>query len=124
MNVLHDPDTGDRLIERDGIIVARIPRIVEDKWPGITCQMASAAPLAITMSVDQGSAEVQQSRDGDLCWLALKPTERSLHQTAISLIFDDPVLADDIAELIQKGVRRMTEKELLAGLQDLIPQPS
>lgn len=124
MKVLHDPENGDRLIERDGIIVARIPNIVEQKWPGIACQMASAAPLAITMTVDQTSAEVHDSRDGDLSWLSLKPAERSLYQTSVSLIFDDPTLAEDIAELIQKGVRRMTEKELTAGLQDLIAPPS
>lgn len=42
MNV-HDNGWGDKLIERDGIIVATVPRIVEEKWPGIAQQMVSAA---------------------------------------------------------------------------------
>lgn len=40
--VLRDPETGDMLIEREGIIVARVPGIVESKWPGISARMAMA----------------------------------------------------------------------------------
>ncbi len=32
-------DNGDRLLERDGIVVARIPAIVEQKWPGIAARL-------------------------------------------------------------------------------------
>jgi hypothetical protein len=43
MNIWLD-DNGDRLIEHDGIIVARVPAIVEQKWPGIAAQLAGTGP--------------------------------------------------------------------------------
>lgn len=45
MELWDDDENGDKLIEREGIIVARVPAIVEQKFPGTGSLLAASEDL-------------------------------------------------------------------------------
>lgn len=66
---MRDAETGEIAIVYQAIAVAKIPKIVEDKWPGISAKLASAlATPAVTDEMVRAAINAHGSSAGATEW--------------------------------------------------------